>query len=284
MKKKGLSIVAMLLAVAMLLTLCACGDAKKSNRADDDEDEKKTSQTTVLNDEDKDEEASDNDEETAMTTATTRPQSDAAPYDPSSVVGEWQGTIMLDNWVKALIGEPEGTQAEVALMTTLYDVLFKDLAVDYYMVFNADGTLEWKMKDTFFTDMMSIVSNNTATYTKEDGVYELMATQGLDKAQTDAVLQAQGMTAEEYGNILMTALTSGLNQSLSEDNVTVSGAQVKDGFYVGLGEYRQEDDQIVVITADGTENAFAFGMSGTRLDAKLFYFGGQPVVVELTRV
>lgn len=290
MKKTLMTLVAVLLTVAMLLTLCACGESNTKRHSDDDdedEDEDETAVTTTVGDEEEESPSTDDDESEIPIIGNTdrEEQEESTPTvpDPDSIVSEWKGTIVLDDWLRAFVGAPTGTDAQVALLTKLYDVMIDDIALDYYMEFYEDGTAAWKMKETFVADMLDIVRNNMATYIADGGAYELLATQGLSREQADAALASQGMTAEEFGNSLLVSLESGLQSSVSAENV-MPGGTVKDGFYIGLGQYEHEGDEVVFIGKDGSENRFAVNLEEGTMTAKAFYLGGVAVSLNLVRV
>lgn len=286
MKKTMLSALALLLTVAMLLTLCACGNTSKRKNADDDEDEEEE-ETTVTTTADEEETETDVEPVPPVTAPTTKPTA-AAPeksdVDLTSIEGEWQGDIVVDDWLAALIGEPTGeTSEEVQLLTTLYGVMIDDIRISYYMEFYEDGTADWKMKDTFVTDMLMTVRTNLATYFENGGVYDLMAIYGLSQEDTDMYLASQGMTYDDLSKTYLTAMETGMQSSLQNTDV-MAGVPTKDGFYIGLGQYTHSGDTLTFTGNDGTSMSFAVNLTEGTLTAKAFYFGGVPVSLTLERV
>ena len=205
MKKLLMALLAMLLTLAMVLSLAACGEddtKRKRSRDDDDDDDEKTTQAGESDDDDtdKDDDKDDNKDDNKV----------AATDPASAVVGKWRYSVDMSEFVNLIY--------ETALGISVSDSPWEYVV---YFNFKADGTYTTEV-DTeellagagpFVDDMLSAIAE--------------MA--GMD---VDTMLRMQGMTREEYTQQMIDSLAS----SIAVGQTSTAGTYVVNNGTIALDD------------------------------------------------
>ncbi len=182
-------LLAILLVLALIFSLVACGDSKKSKNRDDDKDD--SSKSEVEEDDDEDDEEDDTEEETTEAEPDPTEPSEA----PASVVGTWKYGFDVTKFIGAMAEKDEENLSEsfISFMTKMFEgetfVLVMDLGEDNTFVMSID---EEEMQKT-----LESVKARSAEYAPELLAY-VCEISGTTVEEFEALMTSQGITMDDF--------------------------------------------------------------------------------------
>lgn len=247
----------LLLAVLMLVCLCACGEKDDKDNKDEDS----TSTTTLADDN------GDDDEESPTTTTTTAPRSDA-----ELIVGTWEARMDLSDLYNTMLAASVGEMAEYFTM--------KDVCLTITQEFKADGTFESRVEkaaiDEFLASIKTVLKNGFIAYLEaiiegqgvDMTVEELLEQQGTD---VDTMVDAafDGMALDSIGDSFKNA-----GKYKLEDGKLYSATGLNGDIDETVYETYVITENTLVLTASFGDNAL---MGGSDLGLEDFIEGLYPI-------
>jgi len=268
MKKILALILVLLMAVSVL---AACGEREEEKK------KKSNTDTTQVDTASSDESVS-----TDVPTGTDAPTSEVTPTSPSfgdkpdslittitqeELLGTWEMTMYMEEAMKSgyideLIGDL-GTD----FPTEAFEDIFSDLTMTQKVVFKDDGTYATIMNETVYKEFMGKVFDNMLEWMRNGGYAEMLEKQGATMEDFEEQLAAQGMTTDQFFDLLDAQLKSAVNtlnmEEMNDDAVSLGGGdylkdngyeyELKGGILFMDDDADDEYNENVYYTFDGTD-------------------------------